>query len=327
MDIKKTLEHCIEWNCVDCPNKDELGSGNIVCRARLFPKILAYINNLEAKLAEYKSKTRVAFRQLASFQLQYDDLKKEYKEQEDLLEKTLATNSKLQLELDQLKQQLTESDKTIEELKGERLKFYTDDVRRTQVINGVHFDIDQLLVFSEYVEHEKWVISNRDKEIVELKHQLSEKERLIGKVQQIIDKLRDKKFACQTLVNAVNAVYEPLYQPLYQNKCDEVEELKQQLEEKEKMHLLDENEFQRYCAYKHIEPQIKGCLDREIAYEKEIEELKQSQNQIAIEKLENLKEIINNNAVDFEKGIHIISTELLIGHIDYKIKKLRGDSK
>ena len=64
--------------------------------------------NLEAKLAEYKSKTRVAFSQLASFQLRYDDLKKEYKEQEDLLEKTLAINSKLQLELDQLKQQLEE---------------------------------------------------------------------------------------------------------------------------------------------------------------------------------------------------------------------------
>ena len=47
----------------------------------------------------------------------------------------------------------------------------------------------------------------------------------------------------------------------------------------------------------------------------------ESQNKIAIEKLENLKEIINNNAVDFEKGMHIIITELLIGHIDYQIKR------
>jgi len=66
------------------------------------------LNKYEAKLAESKSKIRVAFRQLASFQLQYDDLKKEYKEQEDLLEKTLATNSRLQFENDQLKQQLAE---------------------------------------------------------------------------------------------------------------------------------------------------------------------------------------------------------------------------
>ena len=26
-DIKKALEHCVEWNCGNCPNRDELGSG------------------------------------------------------------------------------------------------------------------------------------------------------------------------------------------------------------------------------------------------------------------------------------------------------------
>ena len=185
MDIKNTLEHCIEWNCVDCPNEDELGSGNIVCRARLLPKILGYINNLEAKLAESET--------------------------------------------------------------------------------------DNKALICDY-------------------------ESRITKHQELMSWLEHDN-----------------------------EQLKQELAEK-KMHLLDENEFQRYCAYKHIEPQIKGCLDREIAYEKEIEELKQSQNQIAIEKLENLKEIINNNAVDFEKGIHIIFTELLIGHIDNKIKILKGEN-
>lgn len=161
---------------------------------------------------------------------------------------------------------------------------------------------------------------------------------------------------------------------------------------------LNEKEYQDYCAYKHIEQQIKGCLDRERELEKkllekeqeikplreqnervlkklklivddnqdlrkqldeskeqlenyklckcvnctneyefmleelvsdmekQIEELKQSKNQVVIEKLENLKEIINNNAVDFEKGIHIIVTELLIGHIDYQIKILKGEN-
>lgn len=71
--------------------------------------------------------------------------------------------------------QLEEKQKEIEELKGERLKFYTDDVRRTQVINGIHFDMEQLLVFSEYVEHEKWVIAEQDKEINELKQQHQDK--------------------------------------------------------------------------------------------------------------------------------------------------------
>ena len=65
----------------------------------------------------------------------------------------------------QLKQQL-------EELKGKRLEFYNDDVRQTQVINGVHFDIEQLLVFSEYVEHEKNISADKDKQINQLKQQL-----------------------------------------------------------------------------------------------------------------------------------------------------------
>ena len=53
-DIKKALEHCIEWNCADCPNREELGSGETVCRGRLLPEVLEYVADLEAKLAEYE---------------------------------------------------------------------------------------------------------------------------------------------------------------------------------------------------------------------------------------------------------------------------------
>lgn len=53
-DIKKALEHCVEWNCADCPNREELGSGETVCRGRLLPEVLEYIADLEAKLAEYE---------------------------------------------------------------------------------------------------------------------------------------------------------------------------------------------------------------------------------------------------------------------------------
>ena len=51
-DIKKALEHCVEWNCDNCPNRDELGSGETVCRGRLLPEVLEYVADLEAKLAE-----------------------------------------------------------------------------------------------------------------------------------------------------------------------------------------------------------------------------------------------------------------------------------
>ena len=91
-----------------------------------------------------------------------------------------------------LETKLAEKEKEIEELKGKRLKFYNDDVRRTQVINGVHFDIEQLLVFSEYVEHEKLVISNRDKEIEELKQQLAEKDEEIAYLTKQVKKFNNE---------------------------------------------------------------------------------------------------------------------------------------
>ena len=68
-------------------------------------------------------------------------------------------------------------------------------------------------------------IKSLHKQIAELQKQLKEKERLIERLQGVIDKLRDKKFAGKTLVEAVNAVYEPLFK----NKYDEVEEIKQYL--------------------------------------------------------------------------------------------------
>lgn len=49
-DIKKALEHCIDNECIGCPNNEELGSGDIVCRARLLPEILEYISDLQHQL-------------------------------------------------------------------------------------------------------------------------------------------------------------------------------------------------------------------------------------------------------------------------------------
>ena len=49
-DIKEALKHCIEWNCIDCPNREELGSGETVCRGRLLPEVLEYVADLEAKI-------------------------------------------------------------------------------------------------------------------------------------------------------------------------------------------------------------------------------------------------------------------------------------
>ena len=79
----------------------------------------------------------------------------------------------------------------------------------------------------DYVADIEAKLAEKDEEIAELQKQLEEKDKLIERLQGVIDKLRDKKFAGKTLVEAVNAVYEPLFK----NKCDEVEEFKQQLHE------------------------------------------------------------------------------------------------
>lgn len=44
--VIKALECCIEGECGKCPNKDELGSGEIVCVSRLLPKALTQIKLL-----------------------------------------------------------------------------------------------------------------------------------------------------------------------------------------------------------------------------------------------------------------------------------------
>ena len=98
-DIKKALEHCIEWNCADCPNREELGSGETVCRGRLLPEVLEYVADLEAKLAESEHRNEQLI---------------------DALNGKVFINYKLPMENAQLKQQLAEKENTIKLLKGNK---------------------------------------------------------------------------------------------------------------------------------------------------------------------------------------------------------------
>ena len=92
--------------------------------------------------------------------------------------------------------------------------------------NSKHFGICNKC-YDEMFKSGDTIIRSLTDKIAELQKQLEEKDKLIERLQGVIDKLRDKKFAGKTLVEAVNAVYEPLFK----NKCDEVEEFKQQLHE------------------------------------------------------------------------------------------------
>lgn len=125
-------------------------------------------------------------------------------------------------------------------------------------------------------------------------------------------------------------------------------------------HSLDEQEWQHYCAYKIIEPQIRGCLDREKLLEQEnqqlkqevndwkqrfissekrnemllqnsvtvnglkndkIKQLKQSQKQFAVDKLKKLKDFIDHN-IEIENDIGALKLQEFY---DNQIKELKGE--
>ena len=81
-DIKKALEHCIEWNCVDCPNREELGSGETVCRGRLHTDVLEYVADLEAKLAERTEQWKIALKDFNDIQKENDKLAQQLAEKD-----------------------------------------------------------------------------------------------------------------------------------------------------------------------------------------------------------------------------------------------------
>ena len=100
------------------------------------------------------------------------------------------------------------------------------------VLESWHIEnLEELKIINknERLKYQKLLYTYKQ-QIADLEAKLAESEKLTERLQQIIDKLRDKEFAGKALVEAVNAVYEPLYK----NKYDEAEELKQQLAENEK---------------------------------------------------------------------------------------------
>ena len=116
--------------------------------------------------------------------------------------------------------------------------------------NPKHFGICNKC-YDEMFKSGDTIIRSLTDKIAELQKQLEEKDKLIERLQGVIDKLRDKKFAGKTLVEAVNAVYEPLFK----NKCDEVEEFKQQLKSQPAEIVEKIKEFVDSNAYYYEEEQ------------------------------------------------------------------------
>lgn len=118
--------------------------------------------------------------------------------------------------------------------------------------------------------------------------------------------------------------------------------LEQQLAEKEKMHLLDETEYQNYCAFKHIESQIKGCLDRERELEKKLAEKEETIKYLKGIKRYDIGEMITENTrlkqqlaekdkknKELEQSLHFEEQghNLSIQYFEEKTDKLRKQIK
>ena len=126
-DIKKALEHCIEWDCVDCPNREELGSGETVCRGRLLTDVLEYVADLEVKLAERTKQLKIALKDFNDIQQKNDKLaqqiaekeKEETKRMEDFEKGCQEYYKSNQTEIAELKNQLSEKDELLKQKIGD----------------------------------------------------------------------------------------------------------------------------------------------------------------------------------------------------------------
>lgn len=192
-DIKKALEHCIEWNCADCPNREELGSGETVCRGRLLPEVLEYVADLEAKLAE-SEKSKESYRlqneqhhlQLLQF---YSRLGVEAFGA-DIHEKALETLMIMKEQLAEKDEEIAYLTKQVKKFNNEAQKYFEDaycnDFHNQDKISFAVEQLEQIInLFEPYENEEKDTIlcANNgvsfleyiDNQIAELTHQHEEK--------------------------------------------------------------------------------------------------------------------------------------------------------
>lgn len=153
-EIEKALEHCVEWKCDNCPNRDDLGSGETVCRGRLLPQVLEYVADLDAKLAEKEKQYQDAVNQtltlgrvkgLISLELLKNDLDDfgYYSETPDI--KNL---------IDRYIEKLKEDNTTLEELHNQdKISFCIEQLEKVKEIIARH-------------TQELWTCENDDIDVV-----------------------------------------------------------------------------------------------------------------------------------------------------------------
>lgn len=151
-DIKKALEHCVDWDCGNCPNRDELGSGETVCRGRLLPEVLGYISDLETKLSESKKQCQQCKHLNKKIELNIKNKLMSEIAEKDKTITTLIEDSKISKEL--LKKQLTDKEQENERLKEEICKYEItlmdkNSQLKKQQQDKISFAVEQILDIKE----------------------------------------------------------------------------------------------------------------------------------------------------------------------------------
>ena len=214
-DIKKALEHCIEWNCVDCPNREELGSGETVCRGRLLPQVLEYITDLEAKLEEkdkaienwqtmYESVVQTChndkeeIERLQEHKFYADNIIQAYADKCKSYEEQLAGLQQEQIKEMQEHQEAMElADKTIKNL--------VEDNRASQ-----EWYKKQLAESEEFLVATKWKVQDLNKQLADTETQnkrvLEKLELIVSANQELEQKLAEKEKEILNLKNIVDGI-------------------------------------------------------------------------------------------------------------------------
>lgn len=136
-----------------------------------------------------------------------------------------------------------------------------------------------------------------------------------------LEKIRDK--GNQKLENFYNEKIDKLdsdYNKYFDELIEENKQIKQELSDEEKAHNLCIKHFNEECE--KLRKQIKFESEARERFKQEIQQLKQSQIQLAISELEKVKYINFNHFVFYK----LSPNQAIVKWIDNQIKKLKGNN-
>ena len=108
--------------------------------------------------------------------------------------------------------------------------------------------------------------------------------------------------------------------------CDLLNQQDKRIKEFESRHSLSESEYQHYCSFKCIEPEIRGCLDREKALERENQQLKHQLYDLPKKIVEEIKNELGTSKLKL-RIVGIDGYSYTSSFLDTILKKYGGENE